>query len=82
MRAVVCREFGPVENVAPEEVPAPACGPREVRYRTTAATLGFMDTLMVRGLYQHKPKLPYIPGAASAGASRSSRWCSLLRSRC
>jgi len=67
MKAVLCREFGPVDNLAWENTEPPACGPRQVRYRTTVATLGFMDTLMARGLYQVKPPLPYIPGSVSAG---------------
>src|SRR5437870_5640172 len=67
MKAIVCREFGPIRNLAWMEMPAPACGPRQVRLKTSVATIGFMDQLMVRGLYQHKPELPFIPGAVSAG---------------
>ena len=67
MKAMLCREFGPIDNLAWVDSEPPACGPRQVRYRTTVATLGFMDTLMVRGLYQVKPPLPYIPGSVSAG---------------
>jgi NADPH2:quinone reductase len=67
MKAILCREFGPVETIEWVSHELPKCGPKQVRYRTTAATLGFMDTLMVRGLYQHKPVLPYVPGSASAG---------------
>ena len=67
MKAMLCREFGPVDNLAWVDLDPPACGPRQVRLRTTVATLGFMDTLMVRGLYQFKPPLPYIPGSVSAG---------------
>jgi len=32
-----------------------------------AASVGFMDNLMARGLYQLKPDLPYTPGACGAG---------------
>jgi NADPH2:quinone reductase len=67
MKAVICREFGPIENLVWTDTEAKACGPTQVRLRTTVATLGFMDTLMVRGLYQHKPELPFIPGAVSGG---------------
>ena len=67
MKALVCREFGTIDILAWTDAPTPVCGPRQVRYRTTVATLGFMDTLMVRGLYQVKPPLPYIPGSVSAG---------------
>jgi NADPH:quinone reductase len=67
MKAVICREFGPIENLVWDEGPALVCGANQVRLRTRFATVGFMDTLMVRGLYQHKPQLPFIPGAVSAG---------------
>jgi NADPH:quinone reductase len=67
MKAMLCRAFGPIENIEWTEVPAPACGPKQVRYRTTVATLGFMDALMVKGEYQVKPALPYVPGSVSGG---------------
>ena len=40
-----------------------------------AASVGYMDNLMVRGLYQLKPTLPYVPGACGAGVvtERGSR---------
>lgn len=67
MKAVLCRDFGPIENLRWEEVAAPPCGAGQIRFRTTVATLGFMDQLLVRGLYQHRPALPFVPGAVSAG---------------
>src|SRR3954470_4576174 len=67
MKAVICRDFGPIENLVWDDAAAPACGPSQVRMRTTVATVGFMDQLMVRGLYQHKPELPFVPGAVSGG---------------
>ena len=67
MKAMLCRDFGPIENIAWTDLPARACGPREVRYRTSVATLGFMDALMIKGEYQIKPGLPYVSGSVSAG---------------
>jgi len=67
MKAMLCREFGPIENIIWTELPAPLCGPKQVRFRTSVATLGFMDGLMVKGEYQIKPPLPYVPGSVSAG---------------
>ena len=67
MKAMFCREFGPIENIVWTDVPVPECGPRQVRFRTTVATLGFMDALMIKGEYQVKPALPYVPGSVSAG---------------
>jgi NADPH2:quinone reductase len=67
MKALLCKNFGPIADLVWTDVDAPPCGPGQVRYRTAIGTLGFMDTLMVRGLYQLKPPLPFVPGAVSAG---------------
>ncbi len=67
MKAMLCREFGAIGNLEWTEVPTPACGPTQVRFRNHVATLGFMDALMVKGEYQVKPPLPYVPGSVSAG---------------
>ena len=67
MKAMLCREFGPIENIVWTDLQAPSCGPKQVRYRTSVATLGFMDALMIKGEYQIKPTLPYVPGSVSAG---------------
>ncbi|WP_181723073.1 NADPH:quinone oxidoreductase family protein [Nocardia gipuzkoensis] len=37
-----------------------------------AAGIAFPDVLQSRGLYQHRPELPYIPGAEFAGVVRSA----------
>ena len=37
-----------------------------------AAGVAFPDALQSRGLYQHKPELPYVPGAELAGVVRSA----------
>ena len=37
-----------------------------------AAGVAFPDALQSRGLYQHKPELPYTPGAEVAGVVRSA----------
>jgi NADPH2:quinone reductase len=67
MKALLCENFGPIGELVWTDVQAQPCGPMQVRYRTAVGTLGFMDTLMVRGMYQLKPPLPFIPGAVSAG---------------
>lgn len=67
VQAILCDRFGSTDDLHWGPLTLPECGPDQVRYRTTAATVGFMDTLMVEGLYQLKPDLPYVPGAVSAG---------------
>ena len=67
MKALVCKQFGELNQLAIEDVASPKMGVKQVRVSMRAAGVGFMDTLMVRGLYQLKPELPYIPGAVGAG---------------
>jgi len=65
--AVICRELGPPEGLAFEEVPRAPLGPGEVRVRLRACGVNFPDTLIIAGKYQHRPALPFTPGVESAG---------------
>jgi NADPH:quinone reductase len=67
VKALVCREIGPVEKLAVEEVDPPRPGPGEVLVDVKASSLNFPDALMVQGLYQVKPPLPFSPGSEVAG---------------
>ena len=67
MRALVCKEFGPTENLALEEVDAPTPGKGEILLDIKATGVNFPDVLTVQGKYQFKPELPFIPGAEVAG---------------
>ncbi|WLA83277.1 NADPH:quinone oxidoreductase family protein [Bradyrhizobium elkanii] len=67
MRAVICKEFGPVDNLVVGQVERREIGPKQLRIAIHVASLGFMDILMARGQYQLKPPLPYIPGSCGAG---------------
>ena len=67
MKALVCREFGPIENLTVEEIDAPRPGPGQVLVDVKASSLNFPDALMVQGLYQVKPPLPFSPGHEIAG---------------
>ena len=50
MKALVCKAFGPPENLVIEEREDPAPGPGEVLVRSHAAGVNFPDILMVQGL--------------------------------
>jgi NADPH:quinone reductase len=67
MRAVVCSRFDGIDALALAELPDPVPGPGQVLVDVHAAALSFMDTLMVAGRYQMKPKLPFVPGSDAAG---------------
>jgi NADPH2:quinone reductase len=67
MKALLCQELGPPESLIVEEIPSPKPGPGEVRVRVAAAGVNFPDTLIIRGLYQERPELPFTPGGEAAG---------------
>ena len=67
MRAVVCTEFGPPEDLVVEEMPSPEPGPDEVLVEVKAAAVTFPDTLMLTDQYQFKAPPPYVPGGEVAG---------------
>lgn len=67
MRQIVCRSFAPVEQLALEEAPDPRPRPGEVVVAVRAAGVNFVDALLVQGLYQIKPPLPFTPGGEIAG---------------
>ena len=67
MRAVICNELGPVENLVVEERPIPDPGPGQVRVAMKAAGASFADALQVAGKYQFPQKPPYTPGGEAAG---------------
>ena len=50
-----------------KEIPQPEPGPGEVRIRVHAAGLNCADTLMLKGQYQDRPALPFVPGMEVAG---------------
>ncbi len=71
MKAIICKTYGPPSSLALEDVPDPVPGPKEVLVATRAASVNFPDTLIIRGLYQFKPDLPFIPGSDLAGVVKA-----------
>lgn len=67
MRAVLCTQYGAPESLVVADVPAPAVGAGQVKIRVRAAGVNFPDALLVQGLYQLKPPLPFSPGLEIAG---------------
>jgi NADPH2:quinone reductase len=67
MKAVLCKEFGPVERLVLEDVPSPVAGKGQVVIRVAAAGVNFPDTLLVQGKYQLRPAFPFSPGGEVAG---------------
>lgn len=67
MRAVVCRRYGPPEDLVVDELPDPTPGPGELVVRVRAAAVNFPDVLMIGGKYQIKIPVPFTPGSELAG---------------
>jgi NADPH2:quinone reductase len=67
MKALVCKDFGPIDNLVWEEVTDPTPKNSEVVVDIKAAALNYPDNLIVKGLYQFKPNFPFSPGSEGAG---------------
>jgi NADPH2:quinone reductase len=67
VRAVVCTQFGPIENLSVENCPDPVAGEGQLVVDIRAAAINFPDGLTIRGEYQVKPTLPFTPGSEAAG---------------
>lgn len=67
MKAVRCKEFGPPSSLVLEEMPGLKPGAKEILVEVKACGINFPDTLIIQGLYQFKPELPFTPGSDIAG---------------
>ncbi|MFL4977793.1 MAG: NADPH:quinone oxidoreductase family protein [Xanthobacteraceae bacterium] len=67
MRAVVVREFGPIEAATLGELPKPAPKDNEVLVAVRATGANFVDLLVIGGTYQFLPERPFAPGKLPAG---------------
>ena len=67
VRAVVCKAFGPPENLVVETVEDPCPGEGEVCVEMRAVAITFPETLIIEDRYQFKATPPFIPGGEVAG---------------
>src|SRR5512134_3062937 len=68
MRAVICRDLTGVEGLAlVNDWPEPQVAAGELVIEVRAAALNFPDLLMIQGLYQDRPGLPFVVGSELAG---------------
>lgn len=67
MKAIVTREYGPVEKLDYADWPEPEANGSTVVIAADAIGVNFPDGLLVQGLYQMKPALPFVPGMEVAG---------------
>jgi len=67
MRAVLCTAFEGIKSLSIGETSEPRPKPGEVLIDVHAASVSYMDYLMISGGYQMRPSLPYVPGTDAAG---------------
>ncbi len=67
MKAIRCKAYGPPSSLVFEEVENLKPKAKEVLVSVKACGLNFPDTLIIQGLYQFKPDLPFTPGSDLAG---------------
>lgn len=67
MKSVLCKAYGPPEELVLEDQPAPTAAADEVLIDVHACALNFPDVLMIQGKYQSQPPFPFSPGGEVAG---------------
>jgi NADPH2:quinone reductase len=67
MRALICRQWGGIDELALGDLPVPQPEADEVLIRVKATAVNYADAIMVAGRYQTKPPLPFSPGLETAG---------------
>ncbi|RKN80793.1 NADPH:quinone oxidoreductase family protein [Ulvibacterium marinum] len=67
MKAIRCKAYGPPSTLVLEELESLRPRAKEVVVQVKACGINFPDTLIIQGLYQFKPKLPFTPGSDIAG---------------
>ena len=67
MRAFQASELGSLANFRIEDAGTPNPGQGQILVSVEATALGFVDQLVMRGLYQVKPPVPFVPGGEIVG---------------
>ena len=67
MRAILCTSFTGPEDLRVGEIEEPKPASDEILIDVHAASVSFMDHLLVSGLYQMRPPTPFVPGTEAAG---------------
>ena len=71
MKVIQCQSYGPIDELVYCGMPDPIPGPDEIVIATEAIGVNYPDGLLVQGLYQAKPELPFVPGMEAAGRVES-----------
>lgn len=67
MKAILCRNYGPIGDLDYADVDDPIPADAEVVIEPEAIGVNYPDGLLVQGLYQARPETPFTPGMEAAG---------------
>lgn len=67
MKAIVCEQYGLPNTLVYKDISIGKPKAGQVRVAIKACSVNFPDTLIIQGLYQFKPSLPFTPGNDIAG---------------
>ena len=67
MKAIICKDYGDIDELEFLDVDTPDCKDNEVLISVAACGVNFPDTLIVQGKYQFKPNPPFSPGGEVSG---------------
>lgn len=67
MKAIIARDFAPLEALEYGDWPEPVAGPDGIVVEAEAIGVNYPDGLLVQGLYQSRPPTPFVPGMEVAG---------------
>jgi len=67
VKAVVCKQFGPPEDLVIEEMDDPVAGEGQLVVDVKAAAVTFPDSLVIEDKYQFKATPPFVPGGEVGG---------------
>ncbi|PPQ19175.1 quinone oxidoreductase [Bradyrhizobium sp. AC87j1] len=67
MKAILCHSFTGPGDLRLGEIDVPKPAGDEILIDVHAASVSFMDQLLVSGLYQMRPQTPFVPGTEASG---------------
>ena len=68
MRAILIKEFSDPSTIQVADIPDPESpGPGQVLLKVAGVGVGYFDGLLIRGDYQIRPELPFVPGSSLSG---------------
>lgn len=67
MKAIVCTNYGPPQNLELQDIPSPDLGKGQVRIKVNTVGINYVEGLMIQGLYQIKIPTSFVPGSDLVG---------------